>query len=75
VGMDRGPLSLVSTIREPLERRGRGSDIENREYSRRGSVAPFCPQNLALTSLTSGGHSGGIVPLRTKATEFVVFVC
>jgi hypothetical protein len=30
---------------------------------------------LALTSSTSGGRSVGIVRLRTKATEFVCFVC
>jgi hypothetical protein len=31
------------------------------------------PLNLALTSPTSGGSSVGIVRLRTKATEFVLF--
>jgi hypothetical protein len=30
------------------------------------------PQKLALTSPTSGGHSVGIVRLRTKARELVV---
>jgi hypothetical protein len=35
-----------------------------------GSVA-LTTQNLALTSLTSGGSSVGIVRSRTKATEFV----
>jgi hypothetical protein len=30
---------------------------------------------LALTSATSGGHSVGIVRSRTKATEFVFYVC
>jgi hypothetical protein len=29
---------------------------------------------LALTSPTSGGRSVGIVPLRTKTTEFFLFV-
>jgi hypothetical protein len=32
------------------------------------------PQKLALTSLTSGGCSVGIVRSRTKPTEFVLFV-
>jgi hypothetical protein len=32
------------------------------------------PQKLALTSPTSGGHSVGIVRLRTKATEFLQFI-
>ena len=32
-------------------------------------VTPLYPQKLALTSLTGGGHSVGIVRSRTKATE------
>jgi hypothetical protein len=34
VGLERGPLSLVSTIAELLERKSRVSSLENREYSR-----------------------------------------
>ena len=34
-------------------------------------VTPLYPQKLALTSPTGGGHSVGIVRVRTKATEFV----
>ena len=33
-------------------------------------VTPLYPQKLALTSPTGGGHSVGIVRVRTKATEF-----
>ena len=33
-------------------------------------VTPLYPQKLALTSLTGGGRSVGIVRSRTKATEF-----
>jgi hypothetical protein len=33
VGLERGPLSLVSTIEELLERSS-GSGLENREYGR-----------------------------------------
>ena len=33
-------------------------------------VTPLYPQKLALTSLTGGGRSVGIVRTRTKATEF-----
>jgi len=33
-------------------------------------VTPLYPQKLALTLLTGGGRSVGIVRLRTKATEF-----
>jgi len=34
------------------------------------NVTPLYPQKLALTSLTGGGRSVGIVRVRTKATEF-----
>jgi len=33
-------------------------------------VTPLYPQKLALTSPTGGGHSVGIVRVRTKSTEF-----
>ena len=33
-------------------------------------VTPLYPKKLALTSLTGGGRSVGIVRVRTKATEF-----
>jgi hypothetical protein len=32
VGLERGPLSLVSTIGELLRRKSSGSSVENREY-------------------------------------------
>jgi hypothetical protein len=35
VGLERGPLSLVSTIEELLERKSSGSSLENRDYGRR----------------------------------------
>ena len=38
-------------------------------------VTPLYPQKLALTSLTGGGRSVGIIRVRTKATEFsLVFI-
>jgi hypothetical protein len=73
VGLERGLLSLMSTIEELLERKSSGSGLENQEYGRgmsrwlRGSLYP---QKLALTSPTSGGRSVGIVHLQTQATEF-----
>jgi hypothetical protein len=74
VGLERDPLSLVGTIEELLERKSRGSGLESLKYSRRDpSRLPrgtLCSQNLALTSLTSGGRSVGIVRSRTNATEF-----
>jgi hypothetical protein len=37
VGLERGPLSLMSTIEELLEKKGSGSSLESREYGRRDS--------------------------------------
>jgi hypothetical protein len=39
VGLERGPLSVVSIIEELLGRKSGGSGLEDREYDRRGSVA------------------------------------
>jgi hypothetical protein len=54
VGLERGPLSLVSTIEELLERKRSGSGLEIREYGHRDpSRQPrgtFYPLKLALTS-------------------------
>jgi hypothetical protein len=38
VGLERGPLSLLSTVEELLGKSS-GSAIENRDYGRRGSAA------------------------------------
>jgi hypothetical protein len=74
VGLERGPLSLVSTIEELFERKSSGSGLGTREHGRRNSSrsprGTLYPQNLAQTSPTSGGRSDGIVRLRTQATEF-----
>jgi hypothetical protein len=35
VGLERGPLSLVSTTEELLDRKSIGSGLETREYDRR----------------------------------------
>jgi hypothetical protein len=68
----RSPLSLVSTIEGLLGRNSSGSSLENREYSRGDSLRwprdTLYPQKLALTSPTCGGHSVGMVRLRTKTT-------
>jgi hypothetical protein len=64
VGLELGPLSLVSTIEELLERKSSGSCLESREYGRRhpsrGPRGALYPEKLALTSPTSGGRSVGI---------------
>jgi hypothetical protein len=74
VVLERGPLSLLITIEELLGRRSSGSGLESREYGRR--YRPRCPrgtlypQNLVLSSPTSGGLSLGIVRSQIQATEF-----
>jgi hypothetical protein len=77
VGLDRGPLSLVSTIAELLGKNSSDSGLENREYGRvdplRWARDTQYPQKLALTSPTSDGRSVGIVRMRTKVTE--IFFC
>jgi hypothetical protein len=35
VGLERGPLSLVSTIEDLLRRKSSGSGLESQEYGRR----------------------------------------
>jgi hypothetical protein len=74
VGLERGPLSLVSTTEEQLGRKSSGFGLETRKYGRgnpssllRGTIYP---QRLALTSPTSGGIWVGIVRSRSEATEF-----
>jgi hypothetical protein len=73
VGLERSPLSLVSTIEELLGRKSSGSCLESREYGRRNPSRwqrdILYPQKLAPTSPTSGGRSVGIVRSLTKATE------
>jgi hypothetical protein len=75
VGLEQGPLSLVSTIEELFGRKSSGSDLEIREYGRRDSShwprGTLYPRKLALTSPTSGGRSIGIVRSWTQATELV----
>jgi hypothetical protein len=78
VGLKRGPLCLMSTSEELLGRNSSGFGLENREYGRGIRCADqrdtLYPQNLALTSPPCGGRSVGIVRLRTKTTEFVLFL-
>jgi hypothetical protein len=69
VGLERGALSLVSTIEELLERKCTAVGI-----CRANHATPLYPQKLALTSQTSGGRSVGIVRSRAKATELVLLL-
>jgi hypothetical protein len=76
VGLERGPLSLVSITEEVLGRKSSGSGIENWDYGRRGSAQLTTRhlsirRKLALTLPTSGIRSVGIVRSQTQATKFV----
>jgi hypothetical protein len=77
VGLERGPLSLVSTIEELLEEKSSGSDLETKNTAvgtrRADHETPLYPQKLALTSPTSGGLLVGIVRSWTRATEFFLY--
>jgi hypothetical protein len=68
VSLERDPLRFVSTTEELLGSNSRSSGLEIREYGRRDSSS--IRKKLALTSLTSGGRSVGIVRLRAEAMEF-----
>jgi hypothetical protein len=74
VGLERGPLSLVSTTEELLDRKVAGSCLENREYGlgirHADHVAPSIRKKLAITSPTRGDLSVGIVRSRTQTMEF-----
>jgi hypothetical protein len=74
VGLERGPLSLVSTTEELLDKKSSGACLENWEYGRRDPSrwprGTLHPQNLATTSPRSGSRSVGIVRSRTKTMEF-----
>jgi hypothetical protein len=79
VGLEWGPLSLVSTIEELLERkkqgpRSRKPRLRPYEIRRVDYAAPFYPQKSVLTSQTSHGRSVDIVRSRTKATELFIYL-
>jgi hypothetical protein len=78
VCLERGPLSLVSTIEELLERKSSGSGLENREDSRgdpsRWPRGTLYLQKLALTPPTNGGHSIGMVHSRTHTMDFFLYI-
>jgi hypothetical protein len=69
VGLERGPLSLVSTIEELLVRTRSGSCPESRKYGRRDPSrwppGTLYPQKLSITSPTSCDRSVGIVRSQT----------
>jgi hypothetical protein len=62
MGLERGPLSLMSTTEDQLGRKSNGPGLEKRDCGRMGSTATLLyPKNLALTSPTSGGRPVCIV--------------
>jgi hypothetical protein len=79
VGLERGPLSLVSTTEELLGRKSSCSGLESREYGRRDPSrwprGSLYPQKLALTSPTSGGRTVARIHSRTHDMELFCFLC
>jgi hypothetical protein len=73
-----GPLSLVRTIEELLERKRSGSGLENRKDGLRNPLHlprdTLYPQMFALNPPTISGRSAGNARSRTKAKEFVLLV-
>jgi hypothetical protein len=76
-GLELGPLSLVSTIEELLERKSSSSSLEIRKYSCRDMLCwphnTLYLQKLELISLTGCGRSVSVVHSRIIAMEFVCF--
>jgi hypothetical protein len=75
VGLERGPLSLVSTTEELLDRRI-AAPVYETENTATGihhadHVGPFIRKKLAITSPTSGGRSVGIVRSRLRPWSLV----
>jgi hypothetical protein len=76
VGLERDPLSLVSTTEELLDRKV-AAPVQKTENTALGirhadHVAPSI-RKLVITSPTSGGRSVGIVRSRTQTMEFCFF--
>jgi hypothetical protein len=74
MGLERGPLSLVSTTEELLDRKVAAPVQKTEKYGQRDPsswpLGTFYPDKLAITSPTSGGCSVGIVRSRTHTMEF-----
>jgi hypothetical protein len=76
VGLERGPLSLVSTTEEVLEEivavPVHKTKITAVGISRADHTTTLFPLKLVLTSETNSGRSVGIVRSRTKATGLLI---
>jgi hypothetical protein len=79
VGLERGPLRLVSATEQLLERKSSGSGLERRECGRRDpsfwTRGTLYQKKLPLTSPISDGLSVGRVRSRNKATEIRLLLC
>jgi hypothetical protein len=78
VGLEWGPLSLVSTTEELLDRKV-AAPVQNPRIRPQGSVTltmwhPLSAKKLAITSPTSSGRSVGIVLSRTQTMELFFFL-
>jgi hypothetical protein len=75
VSLEWGPLSLVSTIVEVLERKSSSSGLEKRDYGcrihRADYVTPLYPQKVG-TNFSDKRQLLGIVRSQTKATELLL---
>jgi hypothetical protein len=72
VGLERGPLSLLSTTEELRERKNSGSGLETENTAvgiRHADHVASSIRKSALNSLKSGGRSAGIVRSRTLTKE------
>jgi hypothetical protein len=72
VGLEQGPLNLVSTTEELLGRKSSGSFLENRDYGCRGFAT--LTRKTALTSPTSGGQYSSLADQSHRIVVVVVII-
>jgi hypothetical protein len=77
VGLERGPLNLVSTTEELLGRSSSGSGLESRECGRRDPSHRPCDtlSSKVGTKFADNRRSLGIVRTRAQATEVFLIAC